>query len=185
MFNKKLARQALRYLFIILMFFAVCAFQTSFWPFTISFLPSPPLWIIIITFIIIRFPLYTGIFFVYFLGLILTRFTFLPLKIIWTGLNMVYISVWSIKNRISSTGFRSFAGLCALSYVLFYIFQLLLSAMLEDNRISINIIVPIIETGLVYVLSAPLYFILDFIDTQIVGSHKWETSRYETKDELI
>lgn len=184
MLSKSFFQKSARLIFFTFVFFILCAIETSVWPFTLTFFPSPPLWIILIVFIIIRLPLYTGIFFSYFLGLILTRYTYMPLKIVWNAINLIYIFIWSIKNRFIASGFSSFAGLCAFANVLFSIFQILLSQVLESNPMGIHFFEKIIETGLVFIFSIPLYYVLHFVDSRLVGQPTWEVSRYDAKDDL-
>lgn len=179
-------QNALRWLFFTFLFFLLCGFQTSFWPFVVSFLPSPALWLIALVFVIMRFPLYQGLFFSYFLGLCLTRFTILPLKIIWISFNLVYVAIWTLKNRIRSSSLRSFGVLNVLAYFLFTVIQFFASSLLEANPTRFHLINLLLGAGLIFIFSIPLYLFMDFIDDTFFRQKKqWTQNSTFQEDETL
>ncbi len=159
-----------------ILFFFLCAFQTSAWPFIFGSFPTPHLWLTLIVFLIIRWPLYTGIFFSYFLGFVLIYFTNAPLKMIWITLNLLYILVWTLKNRINSNSLVLFATLSAFSSFLFSIIYIIISNVLETNPTHIFFLHRLTECGLTFLFSIPLYFAYSFIEETFSNTTKWNNA---------
>jgi hypothetical protein len=156
-----------------LLFFCLCAFQTSTWPLIFGSFPMPHIWLTLIVFFIIRWPLYTGIFFTYFLGFILIFFTHAPLKMIWISLNLLYILIWTLKNRINSSGLIAFATLSAFSSFLFSTIYIVISSILETNSTTTFYLHRLTESGLTFIFSIPLYFLYCFIEDFFSPKQKW------------
>ncbi len=165
---------------IALLFICICAFQTSTWPFIFGSFPTPHLWLTLIVFLIIRWPLYTGIFFSYFLGFVLVFFTNAPLKMIWISLNLLYILIWTLKNRINSNGLVSFATLSAFSSFLFSCIYILVSSVLEPNPTNIFFLHRLTECGLTFLFSLPLYFVYNFVEEIFSNTQKWNNAAAHT-----
>ena len=159
-----------------ILFFCLCAFQTSVWPSLLGSFPTPHLWLTLIVFLIIRWPLYTGIFFSYFLGFVLIYFTNAPLKMIWITLNLLYILVWILKSRINSNSLVSFATLSSFSSFLFSSIYIIISAVLEPNPTHIFFLHRLTECGLTFLFSIPLYFIYSFVEELFSNTQKWNNS---------
>lgn len=183
MIHKNHLNMILRMLSFTLLFFALCAFQTSVWPFIFGSFPTPHLWLALIVFLIIRWPIYTGIFFSYFLGFILIFFTNAPLKMIWISLNLLYILIWTLKNRINSTGLVSFATLSAFSSFLFSSIYIMISYVLENNPTHLFIFHRLTECGLTFLFSLPLYFVFSFVEKAFTESQEWNNSAQSASDE--
>lgn len=155
------------------LFFCICAFEASIWPSLFGSFPTPHIWLTLIVFIIIRWPLYTGIFFCYFLGFILIFFTQAPLKMIWISTNLVYIIIWTLKNRVNSSSLMSFATLSAVASILFSIIYILVSSVLEPTPTSVFPLHRLTEAGLAFLFSMPMYFICSFIEEFFSVSERW------------
>lgn len=178
-----LSKRVLNWIIFSIIFILLCGFQSSFWPFIVSFLPSPPLWIILCVFITMKFSLYEGLFFSYFLGLILTRFSILPLKTIWISFNLMYVITWTIKSRLRSSGLKAFGLLCVLAHFMFTVLQYILSQLLEPIPTRLYIIEPLLQAGLVFIFSIPLYLFFDFIDQKISVRQQWSDDAHAKQDE--
>lgn len=166
-----------------LLFFCVCAFESSLWPSLLGSFPTPHIWLTMIMFFIIRWPLYTGIFFCYFLGFILIFFTHAPLKMIWISLNLVYILIWTIKNRVNSSSLMSFATLSAFGSLLFSIIYILISSVLEPTPTSIFPLHRLTECGLAFLFSIPMYFVCSFIEQFFSINEQWTNSKATSSGE--
>lgn len=156
-----------------LVFYAFCAFQTSFWPFVLGTFPAPQLWLILVVFIALKWPTFRTIFFIYFLGLVLTRFSYVPLKMAWTSLLMLLFFVWIFKNRIHSTSLFYFSILVTGGSLFYSIGYILLSRWLEPVPTSIHFLHRILEMGCNFLFSIPVYKLLDFIDRRFESSPSW------------
>lgn len=155
------------------LFFGLCGFQTSTWPLIFGSFPAPHLWLTMVVFIVLRWPLYTGIFFSYFLGFILVFFTNAPLKMIWITLNLLYILTWTLKNRINSNSLVSFGTLSAFASFLFSLIYIIISSVLEPNPTQVFFLHRLTECGLTFLISLPLYFMYNFIEDLFSVSEKW------------
>lgn len=180
MINKNHLHMIFKMSSMTLLFFCLCAFQTSTWPLIFGSFPAPHLWLTLIVFLIIRWPLYTGIFFSYFLGFILIFFTNAPLKMIWISLNLLYILIWTLKNRINSSGLISFATLSAFSSFLFSSIYILISSVLEANPTHVFFLHRLTECGLTFIFSIPLYFVYSFIEEIFSNTQKWNNASAHT-----
>lgn len=183
MISKNHLQTFFRFLTMTIVFFCLCAFQTSMWPLIFGSFPIPQAWLTLIVFLVLRWPLYTGIFFTYFLGFVLIFFTHAPLKMIWISLNLLYILLWTLKNRINSTSLISFATLCAFGSLLFSSIYILISSVLEANPTKFFLLHRITEAGLTFLISIPLYFVYSFIDELFTVSEKWNHTHNSTQDE--
>jgi hypothetical protein len=180
MINKNHLHMIFKMSSMTLLFFCLCAFQTSTWPLIFGSFPSPHIWLTLIVFLIIRWPLYTGIFFTYFLGFVLIFFTNAPLKMIWISLNLLYILIWTLKNRINSSGLISFATLSAFSSFLFSSIYILISSVLETNPTHVFFLHRLTECGLTFIFSIPLYFVYSFIEEIFSNTQKWNNASAHT-----
>ncbi len=160
-----------------MLFFFICAFETSVWPTLFGSFPMPHIWLTMIVYIIIRWPLYHGIFFTYFLGFILIFYTYAPLMMIWITLNLVYIIIWTIKNRVNSSTLLSFATLSAVSCMLFSVLYIMISAVLENKGTSVFLLHRLTECGLAFLFSLPIYFIGNFLEHIFSAKESWRNPK--------
>lgn len=177
MLNKNHLRLILKMISFTFLFFLICAFETSLWPTLFGSFPMPHIWLTLIVFIIINWPLYQGIFFVYFLGFILIFYTHAPLMMIWITLNLVYITIWTLKNRVNSSTILSFATLSAISSVLFSILYILISSVLETKPTRGFWLHRVTECGLVFLFSVPIYFIGNFLEYFFSAKESWNNPK--------
>lgn len=154
-------------------FYAFCAFQTSFWPFILGTFPAPQLWLIMVVFIALKWPTFRTVFFIYFLGLIMTRFSYVPLKMAWTSLVMLIMFVWFFKNRIHSTSLFYFSILATSGSFFYSLSYILLSNWLEPAPTSIYFLHRTLEMGCNFLFSIPVYKFLDFIDKRFESTPSW------------
>ncbi|MBY0554192.1 hypothetical protein K2P97_06665 [bacterium] len=178
----------LRFYFKILaftvLFFISCGFQTSFWPNIITFIPSPQIWLIMIIFMTISWrPLFT-IFYLYFLGYCLTRFSEIPLKMVWSTLIVTYSVVWFVKNRIQLTGAFSFVVLTLLGSTVFEITYYNFSDFLEVTPTSFMFIDRALQILVNFIFSYPLYFVLNKFNTLLFDENEWKRSTTDHHHEM-
>lgn len=186
MFDKNQFFQFSRLVLFTLIFMLACAMQTSFFPFVTGSLPAPQLWLIIIIYIILKWPLYTGIFFTYFLGFVFTFYSYTPLKMIWISLNILYMTVWIVKNRVNSNTLLSFATFVTASNFLFTIIFFTTSQLLESNSTSLFPIYRLVEYGMTFITSIPMYIALSFVDHLFSPQRQWsdQSSSNKQQDDL-
>lgn len=167
-----------------LLFYVFCAFQTSFWPFVFgpSF-PPPQLWLITVIFVALKWPTTRAIFFIYFLGFIMTRFSFVQLKMVWTSLLALTLFVWFFKNRIHSTSLFYFAVLVTSGTFFYTLSYIVLSHWLEPIPTSVFFFHRLIEMGCNFILSVPVYKLLNFIDQRFHTTTQWNPSTADGYDE--
>lgn len=159
-----------------LLFFIACGFQTSFWPNIITFIPSPQIWLIIMIFMTVRWePLFT-IFYIYFLGYCLTRFSEIPLKMIWSTSIVMFASLLFIKNRIQLSGAFSFIILTLFGSTVFEVVYYYFSDILEVIPTSFMAIDRLLQILVNFVFCYPLYFTLDKIDIMLFDDNEWRRS---------
>ncbi len=177
MMSRKNLRRFFKYLLMTVIFFFLCGMQSSFWPFVIDFLPSPPLWFIFIVYISLKWPSLSTLFFIYFLGYCMTYFTHMPLKMVWFSLLALYTLIWTFRSRIHSTSLILFSILCAGSYVCYSVIYIALSYTFEDRPTEILFLQRLLETGLVFIVSSPIYFILHKIDQHFTEQEIWTNAQ--------
>lgn len=159
-----------------LLFFIACGFQTSFWPNIITFIPSPQVWLIAIIFMTVRWPPLFTIFYIYFLGYCLTRFSEIPLKMIWTTTLVMFSSLLFIKNRIQLTGAFSFIILTLFGSCVFELVYYYLSDVLEAIPTSLMLMDRLLQILVNFVFCYPLYFTLDKLDILLFNENEWRRS---------
>ena len=172
MTNKRL-RFYFKISFFTLLFFVACGFQTSFWPNIITFIPSPQIWLIMIIFIIVKWSPTFTIFFIYFLGFCLTRFSEIPLKMIWSTMLIMFSSLQFIKNRIQLTGAFSFIILTLFGSFVFEMTYYYLSDLLEVIPTSLMLIDRLLQILVNFIFCYPLYFTLDKMNTFLFDENEW------------
>jgi hypothetical protein len=162
-----------KYLVFTLVFFAFCAFQSSFWPFVLDALPSPQLWLLFIIFISLKWTSVYNIFYIYFLGFCMTQFSYVSLKTIWMSLLAVTLFVWIFKNRIHSTSLFFFSILVSSTSLLYSIVYISTSNWLEFNPTPIYFLHRLLEIGCNFLFSIPVFKLLSFIEDQFKSSEAW------------
>ncbi len=174
--NNKRLRFYFKILFFTLLFFVACGFETSFWPNIITFMPSPQIWLIIMIFLTLRWSSFFTIFYIYFLGFCLTRFTEVPLKMIWSTTLVMYSSLLFIKNRIQLTGAFSFIVLTLFGSIVFEMSYYYFSDLLEAIPTSLMLIDRLMQILVNFVFCYPLYFTLEKLDTLLFDENEWKHS---------
>jgi len=177
MMSRKNLRRLVKYLLMTVIFFILCGLQTSFWPFMFGFLPAPPLWFIFIVFISLKWPSVSTLFYIYFLGYCMTYFSNLPLKMVWFSLLALYKLIWTFKSRIHSSSLILFSILCAGGYFSYSIIYIILSYTLEDRPTQILFLQRLLETGLVFIMSSPVYYLLHKIDQRFTDHEIWTNAQ--------
>lgn len=156
-----------------LIFYAFCAFQTSFWPFVLGSFPAPQLWLITVVFVALKWPNVRAVFFIYFLGFIMTRFSYVPLKMAWTSLIVLMLFVWFFKNRIHSTSLFYFSILAASGSLFFSIAYIFISRWLEPSPTPIFFVHRLLEMGCNFLFSIPVYKFLEYVDQRFESAPSW------------
>jgi hypothetical protein len=154
-------------------FFLACGFQTSFWPHVISFLPSPQIWLLLIFFITLKWPPLFTIFYIYFLGFCLTRFSQIPLKMAWTTLLITFTFLTLLRNRVQLSGVFSFVLYCLLGSLIFQISYVLLSEFLEKIPTTVLFTERFLQILMNFIFSYPFYAVFEALDRVLGGKDKW------------
>jgi hypothetical protein len=173
MMSKKNIRKFFKYFVFTILFFAVCAFQTSFWSELITFVPAPQFWLIFLVYIFLKWPGFQTIFYTYFLGYILMLFTLMPLEMSWFTLLGLYAFVWLFKNRIHSSSLFLFSVLCAASSLYYSGIYILCSTILESKITSFLIFHRVLEAGMTFLASGIIYLLLDLFDRFFATDESW------------
>lgn len=164
------------------LFFVSCGFQTSFWPNVITFIPSPQIWLIMIIFMTVSWrPLFT-IFYIYFLGYCVTRFSEIPLKMIWCSLIVTYSAIWFVKNRIQLSGAFSFIVLTLFGSFIFEMSYYNFSDFLETTPTSFMFIDRMLQILVNFIFSYPLYFVFYKLDNVLFDENEWKHSPSDNQE---
>lgn len=156
-----------------LVFFMACGFQTSFWPHMVSFIPSPQIWLLLIFFITLKWkPVFT-IFYIYFLGFCLTRFSQLPLKMAWTTLLITFSLLSILKNRVQLAGVFSFVLYCFVGSLIFQVSYVILSDFLEKVPTTVSFIDRFLQVLVNFIFSYIFYFIFEWLDYTLSEKDSW------------
>lgn len=156
-----------------LLFFMACGFQTSFWPHIISFIPSPQIWLLLIFFITLKWkPLFT-VFYIYFLGFCLTRFSQLPLKMAWTTLLITFSLLSILKNRVQLSGVFSFVLYCLAGSFIFQVSYVLLSDTLERVPTTVSFIDRFLQILINFIFSYVFFFVFEWLDDVFAEKDTW------------
>lgn len=166
----------LKIIFFTFVFFLLCGFQTSFWPNLITFIPSPQLWLLMIFFISLRWSPLFSVFYIYFLGFCLTRFSHIPLKMAWTTLLTTFSLLSIFKDRVRLSGALSFSFFTLLGSVIFEISYVVLSRTIEVNPTSIQFFDRLIQIIVNFIFSYPAYRLFEWLDQLFYTKHIWSAT---------
>lgn len=156
-----------------LFFFLACGFQTSFWPHIVSFIPSPQIWLLLVFFITLKWkPVFT-IFYIYFLGFCLTRFSQIPLKMAWTTLLITFGLLSVLKNRVQLSGVFSFVLYCLVGSLIFQVSYVLLSDFLETVPTTVSFIERFLQVLVNFIFSYIFYFVFEWLDYTFSEKDTW------------
>jgi len=142
----------------------LCGLQTTFWFQIFGSLPAPLLWLNLVLYLILYRKPIEGILTIYLFGLFLRPFTAMPLGVLWLNLLLVFSVMSFVKKRVfwpSSRYFIMASFGMALTYHLSFI---LISQWFESNPATISFFHRFFEVVFTTVTSAPLYFILSWVD---------------------
>lgn len=171
--NKKTIKLILKYFSFTAIFFLFCGFQVSFWPEIISFLPAPPLWLIFIVFITLKWPPLSTAFYIYFIGYIATLFSSIPLKMVWISYIFLFLFAWLFKKRFHSASLYMFSIMCTISYLFYSLIYISVSYWLEQTPTSLYVLIRFLEMGLTFLLSSSIYLLLNKVDTYFRDTEIW------------
>ena len=163
--SKNDTTQISKYVVFTFVFMVFCAFETAFWPNLISFIPAPQFWLLFVFFICVRWSERWNIFFLYLLGFIVTLYSMMPLKMAWFSLLLIYAIIYFFKNRIHSTSVVTFSLLSLAMSVVYVIIYVVLSHVFEKNPTSLIPLERIIEFGLNFLTSVPIYLFLEKLNS--------------------
>lgn len=163
--SKNDTAQISKYLVFTFVFMVFCAFETSFWPNLISFIPAPQFWLLFVFYICVRWTERWNIFFLYLLGFIVTLHSMMPLKMAWFSLLIIFSIIYFLKNRIHSASVVTFSLLSLGMSVVFSIVYIILSFVFEKNPTSVIPIERFISFGLNFLVSVPVYVFLEKLNS--------------------
>ena len=172
----------LKILMFSLVFFLLCGFQTSFLPNVITFLPPPQLWLLLIFFISLRWTPLFSIFYIYFLGFCLTRFSQIPLKMAWTTLLCTFTLLSVFKERVRLSGALSFSFFTLLGSFIFQISYIILSRSIESNPTSIQFFERLVQIIMNFIFSYPAYVFFEWLDQFFYAKNLWSTTPEQNEE---
>lgn len=156
-----------------MVFLVLCSFQTSFWPNVLPWIPSPQLWLLMIFFISLRWtPLFT-IFYIYFLGFCLTRFSQIPLKMVWTTLLVTFALLSVFKDRVRLSGALSFSFFTLLGSIVFEFCYVGISRVIESNPTSVLFLERSVQILINFIFSYVAYNVFDWLDQFFYNENIW------------
>ena len=139
--------------------------QTSLWFQILGMFPTPQIWIVALTYLIIHRPFWLSVSMGYLFAVILTGFTAWPFEFLLASSMLIVGSSQLLKDRIFGSGPNYFIALCGWNVFLFHLCYTLLGLIKEDitfTRVSLFdfILSPLLSVLLAY----PVYFIFKFLD---------------------
>ncbi|OFZ31192.1 MAG: hypothetical protein A2622_00930 [Bdellovibrionales bacterium RIFCSPHIGHO2_01_FULL_40_29] len=176
------ARFYLKIFFFTALFFALCGFQTSFWPNLITLLPSPQFWLMMIFFISLRWTPLFSVFYIYFLGFCLTRFSQIPLKMAWTTLLTTFCLLSLFKDRVRLSGALSFSFFTLLGSIIFEVSYVILSHSIEVNPTSFQFFDRLIQIIMNFIFSYPAYRVFEWLDHVFYDRQIWSATPEQNED---
>jgi hypothetical protein len=137
-----------------------------------------------VIYVALKWPTMRAVFFVYFLGLIMTRFSYIPLKMAWTSLLMLILFVWFFKNRIHSTSLFYFSILVTSGSFFYAVAYISISRWLEPTQTPIYFLHRLLEMGCNFLFSIPAFKVMEFLDRWLQSSPTWGPTNTETVSEV-
>lgn len=163
--SKNDTTQFTKYLIFTFIFMLFCAFETSFWPNLLSFIPAPQFWLLFVFYICVRWTERWNIFFLYLLGFIVTMYSMMPLKMAWFSLLIIFLIIYFLKNRIHSTSVVTFSLLSLAMSVVYTMIYISLSYVFEKTPTSLIPLERFISFGLNFLMSVPVYVFLEKLNS--------------------
>jgi cell shape-determining protein MreD len=163
--SKSDTTQISKYLVFTFVFMLFCAFETSFWPNLIGFIPAPQFWLVFVFYVCVRWSERWNIFFLYFLGFVVTLYSMMPLKMAWFSLLFVFAIIYFFKNRIHSASVVTFSLLSLAMSVVYAIIYVVLSQIFENNPTTLIPVERLICFGLNFLVSVPIYWFLERLNS--------------------
>jgi cell shape-determining protein MreD len=161
-------RRILRYLLPALVFLFACALQTTVWPDWLGTFPPPPLWLLIIIYLSLYRPEMTTILFLYFLGLLASSFTAMPLKMMLFTILIVHIAVAIARERVFWSGVGYFVLAATSSVAVFHVAYWILSHLLEPEPAAWLIWERLAQVLLAIPFAGIVYTVMEFIERPFV-----------------
>lgn len=106
----------------------------------------------------------------------MTRFSEIPLKMIWSTVLVMFSSLLLIKNRIQLAGAFSFIILTLFGSIVFEMSYYYFSDVLELTPTPFMFIDRMLQILINFVFCYPLYFSLDKMDTMLFDENEWRQS---------
>lgn len=170
----------LNFFLIVLLALFLSGFQTTFWFQIFGSLPSPQFWLNMILYLILfRKPL-EGILTIYFIGLLLTPFTAMPLGMLWMTLLILFVAIGFVKKRFFWPGSRYFFMASLGTMISFHVVYFILSRWFEANPAPISFFHRFFEIIFTTLISIPMYIGLSWIDHMTSKEILPETSGAES-----
>lgn len=160
-----------RWLSTFALFFIGCLIETTLWPMMFGDLPSPQLWLIIITYIAIYREPTEGIITVYALGYLMTAFTLMPLKIILISVLFVFGVIYLIRSRLFWGGNGYFTMMVAIGLMTYHIGYFCISRFIEANAVSIEFMTRIQQILITPIFSFFIYKFLQIYEKKIIHDY--------------
>lgn len=181
MISKRRLHLILRFISLTIVFFVFCAFQTSFWPYLTTFIPAPSLWLVFMIFLSFKLKPYPALLFIYFLAVVITRFTYAPLKVVLMTLILLHGFIWTLKTRIHTSTVFYFSILVGAGTVFYHITYIIVSMWLEKVPTSVFFLHRLADIGLTFLISMPVYHFLNFINDAFEADETWSGSATQLK----
>lgn len=139
--------------------------QTSLWFQLLGLFPTPQLWIIILTYLIIHRSFWMSLSMGYLFSVLMTGFTAWPFEYLLASSMLIVGSSQLLKDRIYGSGANYFIALCGWNVFLFHLCYTLLGLVKEDITLGrIGLFAFSLSPLLSVLLAYPVYFGFKFLD---------------------
>ncbi len=144
--------------------FLLCGAQTTLWSQIFSWVPAPLLWLNLVVYLTIERPTYTALAQIYFVGLIVSTFTAMPLGLLWLTLFILFWIIHFVRTRIYWHGSMYFAFMCFIGSGSYQVIFLICSQVIENNPTGILFFERIVQILLTPLFSFWMYVVLKKLD---------------------
>lgn len=173
------------FIFITYCFFVIfaTAFQSSFWNMFFPNIPGPVLWLAPLVYFAVHKNYFPGLLQSYFLGILVSQFSNVPLKLIWTPILIFFSIVYIIRDRFYWRGTGYLAAMTFLSTTVFHITYIALSYSVEKQHSSPLVMDRLVQCVLTPVFTLPIYFLFEKLEALAVD-HTYDSTETSTASEV-
>jgi len=167
--------------FILLLFVLVfsAGFQSTFWYQLFGTVPAPMLWLCLIVYVTLYRKLYSALFTIYVMSLVLMGFSAIPMKMLLVSLLLVYLILYSIRSRVFWEGPAYYTIMCCVASFSYHVIYFFSSWIIERNSVPVDFLDRIVQLALTPAFCVPMYWVLTKIDKMTLEEMSSETRGFE------